>query len=144
MRKFILKATFYVILILGGFELLYRLGVWPCITDSSTYDHKMLWLQQHPSKKAELMAVGSSVPMYGLSSSSIVGELPLSYYNFSSWNLRITDCWITIKPMVREYRPKYVLLGTNLGDFVAGTDSTYFDYIDAASFIRRDLPECVK
>lgn len=141
MRRFILKTTLYLLLILGGFELLFRLGFWPCITDSFTYDHKMLWLQQHPLKRTDLIAVGSSVPLYGLSSEEIVGHLPLSYYNFSSWSVRMADCWTTIRPIVRDYRPKYVILGCNLGDFIAAPDSTYLNYIDASPLLRRHLPE---
>jgi hypothetical protein len=141
MRRFLLKTLFYVILILGGFELLYRLGYYPVVTDSSNFDYKMMWIGQHSLKKVELAAMGSSVPLYGIESTQIAEKLPLSYFNFSSWHIRMTECWMLVHTVVRDYRPKYILLGSNLGDFALPPDSTYLNYTRESSFVRRRLPE---
>src|ERR1700760_847864 len=103
MKKFLLKTCLYALLILGVFEGLYRAGFLPVVTDSSYFDHKMAWLQAHPLKKAELVVVGSSVPLYGVDSRQMV-ELPLSYFNFCSWNVKITECWIIVRSLVADYR----------------------------------------
>lgn len=141
MRKFLLKTVMYILLITGGYELLFRAGYLPIVTDSTYFDHKMAWIQRHPFKGADFAVVGSSVPLYGVESSQMVSHLPMSYYNFSSWNVKVTECRMIVESVVREYRPKYVLIGSSLGDFCRRTDSTYRNYTEATPFVRRQLPE---
>src|ERR1700722_19332658 len=117
MKRFLLTTSLYVILVLGGFELLFRAGFQPVVTDSVYFDQKMSWIQRHPLKRPELILVGSSVPLYGVESAQIVEHLPLSYFNFCSWRVRIADCWMIVRSLVRDYQPKYVVVGSGIGDF---------------------------
>jgi hypothetical protein len=141
MRRFLLKTALYVILVLGMFELLFRAGFRPIITDSVYFDLKMGWIQRHPLKNPELILIGSSVPLYGIESAQLVQQLPVSYFNFCSWRVRMADCRMVVKPLVRDYRPKYVMVGSGIGDFCNETDYTYLNYTTASPFIRHYLPE---
>jgi hypothetical protein len=141
MRQFLWKTAFFVVLIAGGFELLYRAGYLPVITDSMYFDNKMAWVQRHPLGKVDLAVVGASVPLYGIDSKRLADNLDLSYFNFSSWNVKMTECRFIVQPIVLDYRPKYVLVGSNLGDFCGLTDTTYLRYTRAARWMRRDMPE---
>ena len=84
MRKFILKIGLYVILILAGFEGLYRAGFLPVVTDSTLFDRKMFWLHRHPEVQPTFVVVGSSTALYGIRSAKMVRGIPLSYYNIRS------------------------------------------------------------
>lgn len=141
MRKFLEKTALYLILVAGGFELLYRAGFPPVVTDSTYFDYKMAWVRQHPLQQVKLILVGSSVPLYGVQSGPVVQQLPLSYFNFCSWRMRISECRSIVETLVRDYRPKYVVLGSNLGDFCGQTDDTYLNYTRMPSAIRQRFPE---
>ena len=141
MRTFLKHTAFYGILVLAGFELLFQAGFVPVVTDSTYFDHKMAWVRQHPLPPPQLILVGSSVPLYGVQSGPIVRQLPLSFYNFCSWRMRIADCGIVVPALVQEYRPKYVVLGSNLGDFCGLPDSTYLNYTRISPAMRQRLPE---
>ena len=141
MRKFILKVGLYVILILAGFEGLYRAGFLPVVTDSTLFDRKMFWLHRHPEVQPTFVVVGSSTALYGIRSAKMVQGIPLSYYNISSPLLNVASSMMVVRSMVGEYHPKYILLGSNVGDFCRKEDSTYRNYMDATPFVRRYLPE---
>jgi hypothetical protein len=141
MRKFLLKTAIYGILVLALFEGLYRMGFLPVVTDNTLFDWKMAWLQQRPKIQPKFIVVGSSAALYGIRTAPMVKNLPLSYYNISAPLLNLTSCWIIVKSMVRDYQPKYIMVGSNVGDFCRSTDSTYLDYADASPFVKRYLPE---
>ena len=141
MKRFLEKTVFYVILVVVVFEGLYRAGFVPIVTDSTYFDHKMAWVRKHPLPEAKLILVGSSVALYGVQSEPVVRQLPLSYFNFCSWRMRISECRIIVPTLVRDYRPKYIVLGSNLGDFCGQTDETYLDYARMPGDLRTRFPE---
>jgi len=117
------------------------MGFQPVVTDSTLFDRKMIWLQQHPKAQPKFIVVGSSTALYGIRSAPMVRNIPLSYFNISSPLLNIASSWIIIKAVVRDYRPKYILIASNVGDFCRKTDSTYHYYGDASPFVRNYVPE---
>jgi hypothetical protein len=141
MRKFLLKTFLYGILVVAGFEGLYRAGFSPVVTDSTLFDRKMSWLHRHPEVQPKFVVVGSSTALYGIRSAQMVRSLPLSYYNISSPLLNVASSMMVVRSMVREYQPKYILLGSNVGDFCRKEDSTYRYYADASPVVRRYVPE---
>lgn len=141
MRKFLLKTALYGILILAGYEGLYRMGFLPVVTDSTLFDWKMAWLHRHAEVQPKFVVVGSSTALYGIRSAQMVRNLPLSYYNISCPLLNVASSMMVVRSMVREYHPKYVLLGSNVGDFCRKEDSTYRNYADANLFVRRYVPQ---
>jgi hypothetical protein len=141
MRKFLLKTALYVILVLAGFEGLYRTGFLPVVTDSTLFDRKMSWLQQRPTIQPKFIVVGSSTALYGIRSAQMVRTLPLTYYNISAPLLNVASSLMIVQSVVRDYHPKYVMVGSNLGDFCRQTDSTYLAYTEASRFVKWELPE---
>jgi hypothetical protein len=141
MRKFLLKTALYVLLILAGFEGLYRTGFYPVVTDSTLFDRKMSWLQRHPVIQPKFVVVGSSTALYGIRSAQMVRNIPLTYYNMSAPLLNVASSLMIVQSIVRDYHPKYVLVGSNLGDFCRPTDSTYLSYTNASPIVKWDLPE---
>jgi hypothetical protein len=140
-RKFLLKTSLYGLLVLAGFEGLYRAGFFPVMTDSTLFDRKMSWLHQHPAVQPKFVVVGSSTALYGVRSAQMVRNLPLAYYNMSSPLLNVASSMMVVRAVVGEYQPKYILLGSNVGDFCRKEDSTYRYYADAHPFVRRYVPE---
>ena len=141
MKRFLWKTALYGILVLAGFEGLYRAGFLPVVTDSTLFDRKMSWLHRHPDVRPKFVVVGASTALYGIRSAQMVRSLPLSYYNISSPLLNVASSLTVVKSMVEEYHPKYVLLGSNVGDFCRNEDSTYHFYSDVNPNIRRYIPE---
>jgi hypothetical protein len=141
MRKFLLKTALYVLLILAGFEGLYRAGFLPVVTDSTLFDRKMAWLQQHPMIQPKFAVLGSSTALYAIRSAQMVRTLPMSYYNFSAPLLNVASSLMIVRSIVRDYQPKYIMVGSNVGDFRRQTDSTYLYYTEASPFVKRNLPE---
>jgi hypothetical protein len=139
-NRFLLKTLLFALPVLIFFEVLFRLGFSPIITNSTLFDQKMLAFQKH-RKKVLLMSVGSSVGLYELNSKIIVQNFNIPYYNFSSWGLQITDSRVLLESFVKKYRPKYVLFCSSSGDFVAPQNDTYLNYVNASDLIKDDLPE---
>jgi len=141
MKKFLLRVAFFVLSVLIGFELLFRLGYSPVITNSTFFDHKMEQLRKHPVREVQLLAVGSSMTVYSLNSPIITENIHLPYYNFASWNLQITETRMLLDQLVKDYHPRYVLICSSPGDFSLATNDTYLTYTRTPRFIREHFPE---
>jgi hypothetical protein len=101
----------------------------------------MLGVMKHPLKKVELMAMGSSIGFYALDSRELVDSVDSAYYNFSTWNLQISDMKNLLSAFVKDYQPKYVLLCSSFGDFTKPMDETYLNYVNTPGYIRQHVPE---
>lgn len=141
MKTFLFKTALYVILILAGFEGLFRAGFLPVVTDATIFDRKMSWLQRHPAVQPKFVVVGASTALYGVRSDPMVRGLSLSYYNISAPMLNVASSWMIVRSFVRDFHPAYVMIASNVGDFCRRTDSTYLDYAGASPFVKRDMPE---
>ncbi|HET6254013.1 MAG TPA: hypothetical protein VFE32_08060 [Puia sp.] len=141
MKKFLLKTALYIILVLAGFEGLYRAGFLPVVTDATIFDRKMFWLQQHQARQPKFIVVGSSTALYNVRSGQMARSLPVTYYNVSAPLLNVASSWIIVKSIVRDFQPKYIMIGSNIGDFGRRTDSTYSYYADASPLVKRYCPE---
>src|ERR1700761_9368043 len=91
MKSFVYKILLFIVPVLAFFEILFRLGCYPIITNSTLFDLKMMAAQKHHLKNVKLMSIGASVALYQLNSKLIVQNLTPSYYNFASWGLQISD-----------------------------------------------------
>jgi len=138
---FIYKVLLFVVPVLVVFEILFRLGCYPVITDSTFFDLKMMGIQKHPIKNVQLLAIGSSVALNDLNSEIIVQNLNMPYYNFASWALQMADTENLLKGFVKKYNPKYVILCSSLGDFKKKQNDTYLNYLNESDYIRDNFPE---
>jgi len=139
--KFLLKTLLFVLPLLVIFEVLFRLGYSPIITNSTLFDFKMIRLQKRHIKSLKMLSIGSSVSLYELSSNIIIQNLHVSYYNFASWGLQISDMRVLLKSFVKDYRPKYVIIGSSIGDFISPSNDTYLNYVNTNAYVRNNFPE---
>src|ERR1700761_4175382 len=100
--KFIGKTILFMLPVLVLFEVLFRLGALPVITNSTLFDTKMMQVQKRHLKKIDLLAMGSSVTLYELKSDQMVKNFNMPYYNLASWGLHITDERILIDLFINE------------------------------------------
>ncbi|HXB09767.1 MAG TPA: hypothetical protein VNW04_21735 [Puia sp.] len=138
---FLLKVLLYALPVVIGFEALFRLGFYPQITNSLLFDYKMIQVQKKHLGKVKVFAIGSSCGLYDLSSSLMARNFDDSFYNFSSWNLQVSDIRLLLPTLVGRYRPEYVLLCSSPSDFRLPPNQTYENYASMPSFIRDHFPE---
>jgi hypothetical protein len=138
---FLGKTLLFVLPIFILFEVLFHMGYYPVITDSSFFDRKVMETAKQRGKNVTLLAAGSSVALYELNSQVILDSLHVSYYNFSSWGLQIADTRALVEAVVTSYHPKYVLLCSTIRDFIAAKHEIYLRYTNTNPFIRTDFPE---
>lgn len=124
-----------------GYEVLFRLGFYPIITNSMLFDHKALWLQKHPIKEVKLMAAGSSITLSAIDSKTITESIHLPYYNFGSFNMQMGDTRLYLGFLVKEYHPAYVIICSSLADFANTNNPTYINYTTASTWEREKIPE---
>jgi hypothetical protein len=139
--KFIFKTLLFLLPVLLVFEVLFRLGYSPIITNSTLFDFKMIRLQKQHIKSVKVLSIGSSVSLYELNSGIIVQNLHVPYYNFASWGLQISDMRMLLNSFVKDYQPQYVIIGSSIGDFISPSNDTYLNYINTNTYIRSNLPE---
>src|SRR5580700_5094592 len=133
-NRFLLKILLFVIPVLFFFEILFRLGFAPIITNSTLFDVKMLAVQKHHIKNIKLLAMGSSITLYELNSDSIVQNFNLPYYNFASWGLQIADMNRLLTNLVTTNQPKYVIICSSFPDFISPPNNSYLNYINTGNF----------
>jgi hypothetical protein len=140
-NKFLLKAALFMLPILIIYETLFRLGFTPIITNSTPFDKKMLFLQQHPLKEVKLLAAGSSITFWSLDSRLIAENIHEPYYNFGSWSMTIEDTRTFLVYLVKRYHPDHVLIFSSFGDFQPQNNPAYLNYLQASPWVRDDFPE---
>jgi hypothetical protein len=141
LNRFLLKLLLLALPVVAGFEILYRLSIYPVLTNSLLFDYKMLEAQRHPPGEVKLLAMGSSVTLYDLDSRMLGRDLGLSYHNFASWGMQITDIGAALHALVKEYRPSYVLICSSVRDFMYPATGSYADYAQTSDWIRERFPE---
>ena len=141
MKIFLYKIVLFVVPVLVLFEILFRLGFSPIVTNSMLFDFKMLEARKHHVKNVKLLSVGSSIGLYELNSGVIVKNLKMPYYNFASWGMTIADMRVLLNSLVKEYKPKYVIICSSLGDFMTTPNDSYLNYVSTNSYIRNNFPE---
>lgn len=137
MKLFVIKLLFFVVSIICFYELLFLAGFSPTITDNHAFDQKMLKLSDHPLKKVEVMALGSSIALFQLKSEEIVPVVKYSYYNFSAWSLQLTDTRRLAEHFVKIYHPRYVIIGSSISDFKLNADTTLDYYLKSKRFVQQ-------
>lgn len=138
---FLCKILLFVIPVLVFFEVLFRLGFYPIITDSTLFDLKTIQIQKHHVKNVKLLAIGSSITLNELKSELIVQNVSASYYNFASWGLQIADIRRLLNSYVNKYHPKYVVICSSVRDFTIAANNSYLNYLNANDLVKYNFPE---
>src|ERR1700753_2061304 len=140
-NRFLLKVLLFIIPVLVFFEVLFRMGFAPIVTDSTLFDLKMLAVQKHHVKNKKLLAMGSSITLYELNSDSMVKNFKLPYYNFASWGFQIADMNRLLRSLIKRNQAEYIILCSSFPDFISPPNNSYLNYIDANDYIKDDFPE---
>jgi hypothetical protein len=138
---FITKTVLFLLPVLIFFELLFRMGYAPIVTNSTFFDIKMRAIQKNHVKGVKILAFGSSIALFELKSDLIVQHFQAPYYNFGSWGLQMTDMNNLITGYVKEYHPQYVVICSSVGDFISPANDSYFNYINTPGWIKNNFPE---
>jgi hypothetical protein len=138
---FLFKGLIFLLPVLVFFEILFRMGYAPVVTNSTLFDIKMLDIQKRRIKKTKIISLGSSITLYELNSGLIVDSLDPSYYNFASWGLQLADMKNLLPGFVKDTDPGYVIICSSPGDFVSPQNDSYFNYINTPDFIKNNFPE---
>jgi len=80
-----------------------------------------------------VLAIGSSMTLNNLNSETIVREFGKSYFNISSWGLKMEEDFKIIKICDSFYKPKIVLISSNLIDFQLSSKS--IDYNNFKKYV---------
>jgi hypothetical protein len=138
---FLFKTLLFIVPVFILFEVLFQLGFFPIITDSTIFDLKMITIQKHPVKNLNVLSMGSSITLYELNSHILMQNLNVPYYNFASWGLQMADIRPLLNIFVKEYKPKYVVICSSVRDFTSAQNNSYLNYINTGSYLRDHFPE---
>jgi hypothetical protein len=97
--------------------VIYCSGYYPLISNSLSFDAKILEVKKIKLKHVDIMSIGSSVTLNNLDGRVIEDSLQRPYYNFGAWGLQVGDLNHLIKSYTTTYKPKYVLYPSNFADF---------------------------
>lgn len=89
----------------------------PNLSDSYSYNEKMLFLHTHPTK-ADILTIGSSMSLNNLSSEIITEKFhSASYLNTASWGMTMKDNFLLLKILSDMHLPSTIILASNIPDF---------------------------
>jgi len=90
----------------------------PRISDSISLNEKSLWLRNHLVNGCGILAIGSSMTLNNISSTTVHRRLPdKSYINASSWGMTIRQT-ATLLELIQDYcQPEQVIIATSPVDF---------------------------
>lgn len=140
-------AIIYRIFAIAGaiiifFEVLFKLGYFPLLTNSISFDAKIAYLNEKKIQRVEIAAVGSSLSLNDLSSQVVKDSLKVSYFNFASWGLQMSDIREMITGMILSYHPKYVIIASSFEEFEnAGNVVSIKNYVETPYFIKQHFEE---
>ena len=117
MKKFLLKCLLFVLPVILLYAVFYYRAYYPIISNSVSFDAKLLEIKRVKLKHADIIAIGSSISLNNINSKVITDSLRLSYYNFGAWGLQMGDLNHMIKSYVSCFRPRYILLASGFADF---------------------------
>ncbi len=104
----------------------------PNLTPSYSFNDKMQFARH---KRADIIAVGSSMSLDNLSSDVIINNLKTdSYLNLSSWGLTPKDIFSIIKIYCSIHKPSMVMIASNYLDFQS-TDKE-FDHRKLTDYLK--------
>ena len=140
LNAFLRKLLLYILLVLIGYEVAWRVGLYPVMTVSELFDHKIRQARESPTDP-NVMSIGSSQTLFGLNSATIADSLDPMYHNGGSWGLQLTDTWVTLPVLLEEYPPGEIILCASIWDFIAASNASYSEYARTPPIIRHYLPE---
>jgi hypothetical protein len=142
LKQFLLKILFFTVPIFLLFEIFFRVGLYPLLTDSEIFDWRIIYMQKRHVNDIKIMAMGSSCTLYSLEDSVIASNFNLPYYNMATWGVQMSQNEALSKDWVKKYKPKYIILCSVTNDFMAATsDANMMKYANTPNFIKSNFME---
>ena len=130
------------ILLVCIFFVLILTGVRPMLTNSVSFDSKIVQIQERKIRIRDIISIGSSITLNNLESKTILDSLThMSYYNFSSWGLQMSDVNEVTGFLLTSLRPKMVLICSSIPDFRLEGNSSIASYVHKSDFSRENWKE---
>ncbi|MEM6804754.1 MAG: hypothetical protein AAF696_25375 [Bacteroidota bacterium] len=123
MKKLSARNIIFLLLGLLPLYILYsvftNLKIQPLLTDSISFDLKAQILSEMDNQAIDVMAVGSSISLNNIGSQAMNTYLgqDISYFNASSWGLKMRDVRIMLPGLFEKFTPKVLLLASGPMDF---------------------------
>jgi hypothetical protein len=99
------------------YAFLYGEGYLPLLTNSISFDAKYYAIKKQQVKEAALVSIGSSMTLDDINSSVIQDSIKLSYYNFASWGMQISDINHLLNNYILTFKPRYIIICSSTPDF---------------------------
>lgn len=102
----------------------------PNVSNSLSFNAKMLFLKEKKiDTSLNVLAVGSSIALNNIHSTTMAKSLDASYVNTGSWGQSIIDNFKLIKTLVPQYKPKQIIIASNFMDFQSEWAKIKFELI---------------
>ncbi len=107
----------------------------PNLTNSFSMNDKLDFAR---GKRADVIAIGSSMSLNNLDSKIITKECnTTSYLNLSSWGMSMSDIYFTLRAYASLHQPITLIISSNIGDFTvvnkALDESLLSSFLNASS-----------
>lgn len=90
----------------------------PRLSDSYSFNEKMLFLRNSEIKNPKVLAIGSSLSLNNFHSETILESFNTnSYLNASSWGMRLSESYRQLKSLLKIYNPEYLIIAITFSDF---------------------------
>lgn len=118
-------------------------GSTPLISNRISFDAKALHLRDSGPAKIDVLAIGSSISLNNINSSTVVKNLKgETFYNASVWNLNFKSILSLLKYYVNEFSPSIVVTVTASVDFNNCYLFPEFDKkVDSLNMLLKGWPE---
>ena len=141
--KFIIKLTLFLSIptLLISALALYLSSInalpAPVLTGRVSFDEKARFIYLHPFDKLDILATGSSMAMYNLSSEVVFENINPNarYFNFGSWGMKIEDSALFLDHLSNKFEPDVVIIVTSPFDFYSNENPLRLDMADYDRYI---------
>jgi hypothetical protein len=144
-RHYLLLAAITALIVIGapGCFLFWAHShgrlVAPALTGNVSFDEKVRFLRNNPTKQCDVLVIGSSMALFNLESETILKHLPPGAHllNAGSWNMKIGNTRAMLECLLRLYQPRTVILACGPMDFYKEDGpSQFFDSNEVVDFIK--------
>lgn len=109
----------------------------PVLSGRVSFDEKARFISRHPFSKLDILATGSSMAMYNLSSEVVFENTSndIRYFNFGSWGMKIEDSALFLEHLSHKFEPDVVILVASPFDFYSNQNPLRLNMADYDSYI---------
>ena len=142
-QKFLIKLAVFLsvpVLLISGLALFlfsYNALPAPVLTGRVSFDEKARYIRLHPFESLNILATGSSMTLYNLSSDIIFDKTSpnIKYFNFASWGMKAEDSTTFLDYLTNKFEPETIIIVTSPFDFYTNDNPLRLDVADYDRYI---------